>query len=246
MDRRTVLGGMVALAAAGGASRASPAWRPLFSGTPFARNPVASRFERVSLPLPAIELLGAHGLVSLPSLRGRTTILALWAEWCAPCLIDARDLAALRRKYANRRFDIVSLLTYSKRPLDYRGAHDLLTKMSASDLPLMIEPNGGAAVLGALSTKPSAEVLAKLPPSFRPKGTLPCTLLVDSSGRVRGRSVGAPFVSGAPGQKTDAASKIFTKEQREVLNGATNTSWSTPQGDAFVRALASGLLDRIA
>lgn len=245
MDRRTVLGGMVALAA-GGISRAEPPKRLLFQGTRFARNPVASRFERVSLSLPAVELLGTHGSVSLRNLRGRTTILALWAEWCAPCLIDSRDLAALRRKYANRRFDIAAVLTYSKKPLDYRGAHDLLTKMNAGDLPLMIEPNGGAAVLGALSTKPSADVLAHLPPSFRPKGTLPCTLLVDSAGRVRGRSVGAPLVSGGPSEKSDAASKVFTEEQKRVLNGASSTSWSSPQGDAFVRALASGLLDRIA
>jgi thiol-disulfide isomerase/thioredoxin len=242
MDRRTVLGGMAAFVA-GGIARAVPAQRPLFQRTPLAANPVARRFDRVDFPLPPIQLLGAHGPVSLRSLRGRTTILALWAEWCAPCLIDLRDFAALRRKYAGRHFDVVSLLTYSKKALDYPGAHDLLTRMNAADLPLMIEPNGGAAVISALSTRPSAAVLAALPPSFRPKGTLPCTLLVDSSGRVRGRSVGAVMEAPDRGSKADAASKILTEHQKQVLNGASSTSWSTPQGDAFVRVLASGLLD---
>jgi thiol-disulfide isomerase/thioredoxin len=243
MDRRTVLGGMVAVAASG-IARAVPSPRPLFQRTPFATNPVARRFDRVDFPLPPIELLGARGPVSLRSLRGRTTILALWAEWCAPCLIDLRDFAALRRKYAGPRFDIVSLLTYSKRPLDYRGAHDLLAKMTAADLPLLIEPNGGTAAISALSTKPDAKVLAALPPSFRPKGTLPCTLLVDSSGTVRGRSVGAVMQAADSAQRADPASSILTEHQKRVLNGASNTSWSTPDGDAFVRALASGLLDR--
>jgi thiol-disulfide isomerase/thioredoxin len=242
MDRRTVLGGMTAVVASG-IARAVPSPRPLFQGTPFATNSVARRFDRVDFPLPPIHLLGAHGPVSLRSLRGRTTILALWAEWCAPCLIDLRDFAALRRKYAGPRFDIVSLLTYSKKALDYRDAHDLLAKMSAADLPLMIEPSGGTGAISALSTKPSAKVLAALPPSFRPKGTLPCTLLVDSSGRVRGRSVGAVMQSGDPARNADAAS-ILTEHQKRVLNGASNTSWSTPEGSAFVRALASGLLAR--
>jgi thiol-disulfide isomerase/thioredoxin len=244
MDRRTVLGGMTALAA-GGLARAAPSPRPLFQKTAFAANPVARRFDRVDFPLPPIRLLGPHGPVSLRSLVGRTTILALWAEWCAPCLIDLRDFAALRRKYASAHFDIVSLLTYSKKALDYRGAHDLLARMSAADLPLMIEPNGGTAAISALSTRPSAEVLAALPPSFRPKGTLPCALLVDSSGTVRGRSVGAVLQSPGPAPKPDAASAMLTEHQKRVLNGASNTSWSTPEGDAFVRALASGLLEHL-
>jgi thiol-disulfide isomerase/thioredoxin len=243
MDRRTVLGGIAAVAVSG-VARAVPQPRPLFQRTPFATNAVARRFDRVDFPLPPIELLGAHGPVSLRTLRGRTTILALWAEWCAPCLIDLRDFASLRRKYASTRFDIVSLLTYSKRPLDYQGAHDLLAKMSAADLPLMIEPNGGTAAISALSTKPSAAVLAALPPSFRPKGTLPCTLLVDPSGTVRARSVGAVLQARDPAQKDGTASEILTEHQKRVLNGANNTSWSTPDGEAFVHALASGLLSR--
>src|SRR6185437_752513 len=100
-----------------------------------------------------------------------------------------------------------------------RGARDLLAKMNAADLPLMIEPNGGTAAISALSTGPSAKVLAALPPSFRPKGTLPCTLLVDSSGRVRGRSVGAVMEAADPSQKADPASRILTEHHELVDTG---------------------------
>src|SRR4051812_14469909 len=200
MDRRTMLAGLVALVATR-AGAATPPLRPLFAGTPFANNIVARMFQPVDLALPPIALRDEHGAVPLRKLRGRTTILSLWAEWCVPCLLEARDLAALRRKYANGRFDIVPLLTSSKKPLDYRGAHEKLAMMGAGDLPLLIEPDGGKKILAALSPTPAAAGLVGLPASFRSGPALPCTLLVDSSGRVRGRSLGAPVLAAPPGMK---------------------------------------------
>jgi len=46
-------------------------------------------------------------------------------------------------------------------------------------------------------------------------------------------------------QKADPAARILTEHQKQVLNGASSTSWSTPAGDAFARALAAGLLDHL-
>jgi thiol-disulfide isomerase/thioredoxin len=245
MDRRTMLAGLAALAATRAAG-AAPSPRPLFAGTPLAGNFMASMFQRMDLPLPAIPLVGEHGAMSLPQLRGRTTILTLWAEWCAPCLLEARDLAVLRRKYASSRFDIVPLLTSSKKPLDYRGARAKLATMGAGDLPLLIEPNGGAKLLHALAAVPGAAAPAGLPASFGPGGALPCTLLVDPSGRVRGRSLGAPIVAAAmPPPKAGAGPQTLTEaEKRRMLGGDVHTSWTTSQGEAFVRALASGMLEQ--
>jgi thiol-disulfide isomerase/thioredoxin len=239
-----MLAGMMALAVEG-AAKAAPPPRPLFEGTPLARNSIARTFERVGLALPAVRLLDGHGTASLRGLRGRTTILSLWAEWCAPCLVEMRDLAAVRRKYASNRFDIVALLTYSKRPLDYHGARARLATMGAGNVPLLIEPNGGAEILSALSPGPSAAVLAALPKSLRPKGTLPCNLLVDSSGRVCGRSLGAPVIAAPAGARPGTGSQSLTEEQRAVLGGDSRTAWSTAEGAEFARALASGLLDRL-
>lgn len=153
MDRRTMLAGLAALAGTRAAD-AAPSSQRLFDGTPLRNNFMALLFERVSLKLPDIPVVGEHGPVSLSKLRGRTTILSLWAEWCVPCLLEARDLAALRRKYANGRFEIVSLLTSSQRPLDYPGARQRLATMAAGDLPLLIEPNGGKKMLATLSSIP--------------------------------------------------------------------------------------------
>lgn len=241
MDRRTMLAGLIALAGtrAGGATLLS---RPLFVGTPLAGNLMARLFQPIDLTLPAIQVVGEQGATSLRKLRGRTTILTLWAEWCVPCLLEARDLAVLRRKYASRRFDIVPLLTSSKKPLDYPGAQARLATMGAGDLPLLIEPEGGAKILHALSSLPGAA----LPTAPRPNGALPCTLLVDSSGRVRGRSLGAPIVASAmPEPMAGASSRTLTEEDKKrLLGGDVRTVWTTSQGEAFVRALASGLLDR--
>src|SRR4051812_5683286 len=104
MDRRTMLAGLVALAGTR-AVGAAPSSQPLFDGTPFASNMVARSFEGASLALPPVAVIGEQGAMSLRKLRGRTTILSLWAEWCVPCLLEARDLAVLRRKYTNSRFD---------------------------------------------------------------------------------------------------------------------------------------------
>ena len=30
----------------------------------------------------------------MPQLAGRARLMTLWAEWCIPCLLEARDLAA--------------------------------------------------------------------------------------------------------------------------------------------------------
>jgi thiol-disulfide isomerase/thioredoxin len=240
-----MLAGMIACAGEGLAGAAAPQ-RPLFEGTPLAGNVIAHTFQRVSLALPAVRLVDERGPISLHKLRGRTTILSLWAEWCAPCLVEMRDLAAIRRKYAGPRFDVVAVLTSSKKQLDYRAARERLATMGAGDVPLLIEPNGGKEVLDALSAPPSAAVLAMLPKSFHAHGTLPCNLLVDSSGRVRGRSLGAPNVVVNGGQKPQPGSHTLTEAEKSALLGEdSRTAWSTPQGMAFVQALASGLLDRI-
>jgi thiol-disulfide isomerase/thioredoxin len=236
-----MLAGLVALAGTRAAG-AAPSSQRLFDGTPLANNFMALLFERVSVPLPADRVMDERGATSLSKLRGRTTILSLWAEWCVPCLLEARDLAALRRKYANGRFDIVSLLTSSKKPLDYRGAHERLATMAAGDLPLLIEPNGGKKILAALSSGPRTGPLAALPSG----GALPCTLLIDPSGRVRGRSFGAPVVATMRALRAGAGPQTLTEEdKRNMMGGDVHTAWTTAQGDALARTLASGLLEKM-
>jgi len=226
IDRRSAgLGAVAALAA--GRVRAAPD-KPLFASGPMSGNELARVFRTppAALVLPNTLLLSADGPRRLSSLRGRTWIVSLWAEWCVACLEEAPDLAAIARTHAGPTFGVVFVLTSSFRKLDLAGARAVLAKRGAGDAPLLVEPRGGAAVMTALAAQDG-----------QPRGALPCNLLVDRRGRVRARSYGAPsqmIVShGGPLTEADKA-RALTQP----------TLWATPAGAQFAAALAAGLLDK--
>lgn len=252
VGRRDVVtgGAAAALAAALGlAGRAVAAEDRLFAGTPLAGNRVAATFRRVDLALPDVAVLAQAGQRRLPQLAGKPMLLTLWAEWCAPCLVEARDLAGLRPGIADDRFDIVSVLTGSIGKLDYAGAVERLGRAGALGLSVVVEPDGGHAIALALTVKPPASI----PPPALPPGArivaragfaLPCTLLVDRRGRVRGRASGmipAVPVTPVPG----AVGHAMTEAEKQALMGSGKTAWATPDGLALLRAVRDGALDRV-
>lgn len=65
---------------------------------------------RVGDSVPDFELMSMSGeQVSLGSLRGRAVLLNLWATWCAPCLHEMPELAALHRQFASRGLVVVGM-----------------------------------------------------------------------------------------------------------------------------------------
>lgn len=71
--------------------------------------PYAGR-GRVGDPVPDLPLLTLAGeKVSFPSLRGRVVLLNLWATWCAPCLAEMPELAALEARYRARGLSVVGV-----------------------------------------------------------------------------------------------------------------------------------------
>ncbi|MFA5963668.1 MAG: TlpA disulfide reductase family protein [Sphingomonas sp.] len=234
LGRRALLGGLAAGFILPGPLDAEPEATVaprLFAGTALRDNRLALGFEKVNLPLPAVRVSNGAGTIDFDSLSGKTRIVTLWAEWCVPCLVEARDFAALRRRYAGPDFDIVAVLTGSAEKLDYAGAAARLHQSRVDGLPLLVERDGGRRLLLSLSPGPSGQ------------GSLPCTLLVDASGRVRGRSHGAPF--GGPVAR-DAAGKpvlrVLNQADKQALLASDRTTlWATPAGDALVTALRSGL-----
>lgn len=98
--RRDVVAGMAAGAAmsllGSGRAFAAAADVSLFAGTPLAGNRVARHFKRVDLVLPDLPVQTVAGRSALSGVGGKSRLIALWAEWCVPCLVEIRDFAALR------------------------------------------------------------------------------------------------------------------------------------------------------
>ena len=212
MDRRGFLAATTAAALVAPAAQA----QSIFAGTPLAANEVARHFEPLppGMHIPEIMLLGDAGSRHhLSELTGKTRLVAIWAEWCAPCLIEAGDLARLYARHGGPNFEVVSVLSDSRRRLDIKGARDVLARTHAQALPLWIEPGGGDVVASALTGARGATI------------NLPCTLLLDPAGTVRGRMAGLVM---APGTRPDAP-----------LTG--RSVWATPEADVFVETLSRGL-----
>ncbi len=209
MNRR---GFLVATASAALIAPAAQA-QSIFAGTPLATNGVARYFEALppGMRLPEVMLQGDNGSRHhLSELTGKTRLVAIWAEWCAPCLIEAGDLAKLYARYGGPNFEVLSVLSDSRKRLDIKTAREALERTHAQALPLWIEPNGGDMVAAALTGARGATI------------NLPCTLLVDHGGAVRGRMTGLAM---APGTRPDAP-----------LTG--RSVWATPDADVFVQTLS--------
>lgn len=247
--RRSVVGGLAAGLLAPRALAATG--DRLFAGTPFADNRIARSFARVDLALPDVTVLTRTGSRRLPQLAGTPRLLTLWAEWCVPCLLEARDLAAAKPRLAGGRFDIVSVLTGSSAKLDHAGAVQRLERAGASGLTVLVEPDGGHAISDALGVMPPASAMpapATLPPGARVTrlAGLPCTLLVDRHGRVRGRATGMLAAAPPPiGGGQGTAHVMSAAEKAAMLTDGEKTAWSTPDGERFLQALRGGLLDRL-
>lgn len=198
--------------------------QPLFKGTPLETNKVAAHFERLPghLLAPDPILVTDAGPHRLSEIKGRATIVSLWADWCVPCLAEVHDLDLLRARHAGASFEVLTLLQGSK--LDLQGAHDRLKKAGAPHLPVWVEPMGYS-IVEALGTPAGAKGFS-----------LPCNILIDRHGRIRGRAFGTPVES------VPASSKPSSSGQTAFHNV---TAWSIPDGDAFAAALAGGILDRI-
>jgi thiol-disulfide isomerase/thioredoxin len=247
-DRRSVCLGtaatLVAATATATATARAALDSPLFVSGPMSRNMLAGMFKAPTPPLtlPGATLLSAHGPQKLSDLRGRTYLVSLWAEWCAPCLEEAPDLAAIGRKHGGPSFGVIFVLTGSHKKLDLAAAQALLAQRGAGDASLFVEPDGGEAIMNALASKvydaQSRTILKK------DSGvSLPCNLLVDRHGRVRARSFGAMQATVMKAEAAPVPVRPLTDaDKARVLT--QHTAWASPVGDEFAAALAAGLLEK--
>jgi thiol-disulfide isomerase/thioredoxin len=242
IDRRSVCLGTAA-AMVGASARAAPD-TPFFISGPMSHNRLARMFRAPSPPLalPDTRLLGARGPQKLSDLRGKTYLVSLWGEWCAPCLEEATDLAAINRKHGGPSFGVIFVLTSSFMKLDLAQAQAIMAKRGAADAPLLIEPFGKDAVFQALASQ-------DMPPEMREKikrdraASLPCNLLVDRHGQVRARSFGAMQSVDIKPAAAASGQHTLTDADKERLM-TQHTDWASDAGDEFARALAAGLLEK--
>ena len=202
---------------------------PVFSKGELANNIVAKGFGLIpDLPDTLdISYESAEGAKSFTDLVGKVRILALWADWCPPCLKEMPELAALQAKHGGDRFEIVAIETGSHTPMDFATARKTLDDAGGQGLPLWVEVDGGWRTLGLAISDP--------PPPMKKGPNIPCAVLVDVAGKVRGHMIG---IKSAPRTHRDPSAPPVP-----VADRIWPSIWTTPDADAFIAALVAGALD---
>ncbi|MGF1463951.1 MAG: TlpA disulfide reductase family protein [Maricaulaceae bacterium] len=142
------------------------------------------------LPDPSLNLIDApldspEGPVSIDSLQGGYTLLAFWATWCAPCLLELPHLAEIEQEFAEEGLKLIAV--QSEKPASDLAAktEQALAKAGAENLTHWRD--GGP------------DHLAQWTATGR---TLPMTVLIGPDGQEIGRQTGVIRAPGAPEDAT--------------------------------------------
>lgn len=125
--------------------------------------------------VPAMRLLTVDGAATgIPKAwAGRTTLVNLWASWCAPCLKEMPELEAFAREQGANRTQVVGIALD-----DAASAQAMLQRLRIA-YPNLVDAPGPADAGVRLGN---------------PAGVLPYTVLVSAEGRVLKTRIG-PFES---------------------------------------------------
>jgi thiol-disulfide isomerase/thioredoxin len=172
--------------------------------------------------LPSVIIWGPGGKRGLDTLRGRTVLMPLWAEWCAPCMSELPDFARLQEKYGNDKFAIIPILSGTHKKFTPEALGDLFKLAHCGVFEPLIENNLGDRL---------ARVMARRHDTY----VLPCNLLIAPDGRVVGRETGALSNS------DDAApAKTYKETLNRVGAGDVQSRWGQADGEEFAKAMAAG------
>lgn len=120
-----------------------------------ASEPADADVLRVGRSLPSLELENiSGGTVDLANLKGKVTLLNVWATWCGPCRVEIPELIAIQREYAPKGVEVVGITVDAEDALDevkefiaeqkmnYRNLHDpegkFATRFDASVIPISV------------------------------------------------------------------------------------------------------------
>jgi thiol-disulfide isomerase/thioredoxin len=226
-NRRTVLAGIAALAARPSFAQDSPSASPVAHGV-LAKNPIALRFERAHSELPNVDITGPSGDRALADIiKGRTVLMPIWAEWCAPCLTELSDFARLQEVYGNDKFAIIPILSGPRKMFDVAQVKEILSIVKASIFEPLIEHKHGAELLAIMARTGNAS-------------EIPCNVLIAPDGHVVGREIGI-----ARDDSKDAdpdAPKNSLDRLNRAAAGQTQSYWGMPPGDEFAVCMAHGFI----
>jgi len=224
IDRRAAVLGLAGLSISGAYADDKPT-SPIAHGV-LAENSLAQKFEpSPESELPSVYVWGPQGTRRISDLKGRTLLMPLWAEWCAPCMSEIPDFARLQQKYGNEKFAIIPILTATRKKFTPEILGTILKEMHAGVFEPLIENHLGDR-LGSLMARRRGGSWA-----------LPCNLLIAPDGRVIAREIGRIENSDDP-----TPAKTYKETLSRVDANAVQSRWGQADGDAFAAAMANGFL----
>jgi len=197
--------------------------QPAFPTGPLSADPVGRAFRAPKHPgvWPATPLLGPRGPQALSDWRGKTLLVALWAEWCAPCLAEMPGLARLNTRYGGRSFEILPIVTGSHTITSSAEANKRLAMLKGAEITSLVDGGDRGRTLMDTIAEVSPDAVSPPPTTKSPPGAtvaatvLPCLVVIDPAGKVRGRVIWLPTIN-------------------------SKNPWETPAAETFVRLLAAG------
>jgi thiol-disulfide isomerase/thioredoxin len=226
LSRRIVLAGMAGLAAARTSAAADTddelpvGDSPIAHGV-LANNPLALAFESAPSTLPDVNLWGPNGRSDISELKGRTILMPLWAEWCAPCLGEIPDFSTLQRRFGNAKFAVVPILTGTRKQMTPPLVAKVFEFLHASALEPLLEDHLGDRLMSVMARR-------------KGRVEIPCNLLVAPDGHVVAREFGLRSADDGPTTRRGLISR--------AENGESLSLWGKDAGAEFAAAMANGFL----
>jgi thiol-disulfide isomerase/thioredoxin len=221
--RRAVVAGLSSLAAVPSAFAATKS--PIAYGA-LENNPLALAFESAPTRLPDLTIVGPDGEKPIKDLLlGRTVLMPIWAEWCAPCIAEMPDFARIQTKYGNDRFVVMPVLSATQHQLNPTSIAKLFQVWHAEIFTPHMEKNLGKRLAMAMGQRGNGYVL-------------PCTILIRPDGRVAGRLLGLKNDETPEEKKEKTAASIIARAEA----GDNLSYWGKEAGEALAAAMANGFL----
>lgn len=171
-------------AIAGGLALATPAYAsltPALAAHPGLRAWTRPGASPAPLPLDVRVTAGGKELSLREWLDGRPAVLALWASWCGPCLIEKPNQAAMANRLARAGARTRILIVQSFDTVTLDAGRALLLRLHAGNLEnTRALPDAEAAFIRLFGASPRMET----------RTSLPALLLIGGDGVELGRAIG--------------------------------------------------------